>query len=71
MGYEKMNNAETTTELLNQILNEGVGPLNRAHYLAYMYGPPEEWPEDIEASLPGIFKTVSNEDRVGAVEGSA
>ena len=46
-------------------------PLNRIAYLAYMYGPPEEWPKDVDAALPGVFKTVSEDDRVGAVKGSA
>ena len=46
-------------------------PLDRTPYLAYMYGPPEEWPKDVDAALPGgVFKTVSEDDRVGAVKGS-
>jgi hypothetical protein len=61
---------ETTTDILNEMLREGC-PLDRTAYLAYMYGPPEEWPKDEDAALPGIFKTVSKDDRVGVIKGSA
>ena len=64
---------ETTTDVLNEILRAGVGPLNRTIYLAWMYGDDfEDWTrEEIDAVLPGIFKTVSDDDRVGPIEGSA
>ena len=61
---------ETTTDILNEMIRYGC-PLDRTAYLAYMYGPPEEWPKDVDAALPGVFKTVSKNDRVGAVKGSA
>jgi len=61
---------ESTTEILNKMIRDGC-PMNRTCYLAYTYGPPEEWPKDVDATLPGIFKTVSEDDRVGAVKGSA
>jgi len=61
---------ESTTDILNEMIKYGC-PLNRMAYLAYMYGPPEEWPKDVDAALPGVFKTVSEDDRVGAVKGSA
>ena len=61
---------ETTTDILNEMIREGC-PLDRTCYLAYVYGPPEEWPKDVDAALPGVFKTVSEDDRVGAVKGSA
>jgi hypothetical protein len=61
---------ETTTEILNEMIKDGC-PLNRTCYLAYMYGPPEEWPKNIEAALPGVFKKVSDDDHVGVVIGSA
>ena len=35
-----------------------------------MYGPPEEWPKDGDAALPGVFKKVSEDDRVGTVRGA-
>ena len=61
---------ESITDVLNEMIRDGC-PLNRIAYLAYMYGPPEEWPKDVDAALPGVFKTVSEDDRVGAVKGSA
>ena len=64
-----MTETETTTDLLNEMIREGV-PLDSMCYLAYVYGPPEWWPKDEDAALPGIFKTVSEDDRVGAVRGS-
>ena len=62
---------ETTTDILNEILNAGAGPLDRTIYLAWMYGHFEDWPKDVDAVLPGVFKTVSDDDRVGPIEGSA
>jgi hypothetical protein len=59
---------ETTTDILNEMIREGC-PLDRTAYLAFMYGPQEEWPKD-DAALPGVFKTVSEDDRVGVVKGS-
>ena len=64
-----MPETETTTDILNNIIKDGC-PLDRVHYFAYMYGPPEWWPEDEDAALPGVLKTVSENDRVGAVKGS-
>ena len=65
-----MTETETTTDILNEMIRDGC-PLDRTCYLAYMYGPPEEWPKDEDAALPGVFKKVSEDDRVGAVKGSA
>ncbi len=65
-----MTKEETTTDILNEMIRDGC-PLDRICYLAYMYGPPEEWPKDEVAALPGVFKTISEDDRVGAVKGSA
>jgi hypothetical protein len=65
-----MTEAETTTDILNEMIRYDC-PLDRTAYLAYMYGPPEEWPKAEDAASPGIFKTVSENDRVGAVRGSA
>ena len=62
---------ETTTDILNEILNAGAGPLDRTIYLAWMYGHFEDWPKDVDAVLPGVFKTVSKDDRIGPVEVSA
>ena len=62
---------ETTTDILNEILNAGAGPLDRTTYLAWMYGHFEDWPKDVDAVLPGVFKTVSEADRVGSIKGSA
>ena len=53
-----MSEDESTTDILNEMIKYGC-PLNRMAYLAYMYGPPEEWPKDVDAALPGVFKTVS------------
>ena len=52
------------------MIKEGV-PLTRTYYLANAYGPPEWWPEDIEAVLPDALKVVSREDKIGVVIGSA
>ena len=62
---------ETTTGILNEILNAGAGPLDRTIYMACMYGRFEDWPKDVDAVLPGVFKTVSDDDRIGPIEGSA
>ena len=62
---------ETTTDVLNEILNAGAEPLDRTIYMAWMYGHFEDWLKDIDVVLPGIFKTVSEADRVGSIEGSA
>ena len=62
---------ETATDVLNGILNAGAGPLDRTIYMACMYGHFEDCPEDINVVLPGIFKMVSDGDRIGPVEGSA
>jgi hypothetical protein len=59
-----------TVSILNDMLNDGIS-LDRTSYLAYVYGPPEWWPKDIESTLPGVFKFVSDDDRVGPVKGSA
>jgi hypothetical protein len=67
---EKLSKIETTTDILNNIIKNGC-PLDRGRYFAYMYGPPEWWPNDEDAALPGVLKTVSEDDRVGAVKGSA
>lgn len=64
-----MTKSESITAILNDMIKDGC-PLDRMCYLAYMYGPPEEWPKDVDAALPGIFKTVSKDDRVGVVKGS-
>ena len=61
---------ESLNDILNEMLNEGVS-LTPTYYLAYMFGPPECWPEDREAALPGIFKNVSEEDIVGRIRGSS
>jgi len=39
--------------------------------MAWVYGHFEDWPKDIDVVLPGIFKMVSDGDRIGPVEGSA
>ena len=61
----------STTYILNEILNAGAGPLDCTIYLAWMYGHFEDWPKDVDAGWPGVFKTVSDDDRVGPIEGSA
>ncbi len=61
---------ESTTDILNEMIRDGC-PLDRTCYLAYMYGPPEEWPKDVDAALPDVLKRVSGKDRVGVVVGSA
>ena len=66
-----MTEEETTTNILNEILNAGAGPLDHTIYLAWMYGHFKDWPKDVDAALPGIFKTVSDDDRVGSIEGNA
>ena len=65
-----MQKNDDTNLVLNEMIKDGL-PLERTAYLAYVYGPPEWWPEDIETVLPGVFKTVSDDDRVGQVKGSA
>ena len=59
-----------TQEFLAEMLSEGL-PIEPMTYLAYVYGPPECWPEDTEGALPGILKTVSKDDKVGRIIGSA
>jgi hypothetical protein len=61
---------ESLNDILNEMLNEGVS-LTPTYYFAYMFGPPECWPEDRDAALPGIFKSVSKDDKIGRVVGSA
>ncbi len=61
---------DDTNSILNDMIKEGIS-LDRTSYLAYVYGPPEWWPNDIESSLPGVFKIASGDDRVGPVKGSA
>jgi hypothetical protein len=59
---------------LNSIFNEMLGygvPLEPMGYMAYTFGPPEQWPPDWEALLPGIFRKVSDEDQVGQIRGSS
>ena len=63
-----MTKTETTTDVLNNLIKDGC-PLDRMHYFAYMYGPPERWPDDEDAALPGVLKIVSENDLVGAVQG--
>jgi len=62
---------ETTTDVLNEILNAGAGPLDRTIYMACMYGHFEGWPKDIDVVFPGIFKMTSDRDRIGTFEGRA
>tara|TARA_B100002051_G_C16590170_1_gene562372 strand:- start:344 stop:583 length:240 start_codon:yes stop_codon:yes gene_type:complete len=62
---------ETTTVILNEILNARAGTLDHTIYLVWMYGHFEDWPKDVDAVLPGVFKTVLKADRVGSIEGSA
>ena len=62
---------ETTTNVLNEILNAGAGPLDRTIYVVCMYDHLEDWPKDIDVVLPGIFKMTSDGDRIGAFEGRA
>ncbi len=45
-----MTRTETTTDILNKMIRDGC-PLDRTCYLAYMYGPPEEWPRDEDPAL--------------------
>lgn len=59
-----------TQEILAEMLRDGLS-IEPLSYLAYVYGPPECWPKDQEAALPGVFKTVSEDDKIGAVQGSA
>ena len=61
---------ETASDILNEMIRDGC-PLSRTCYLAYMYGPPEEWPKDVDAALPDVLKRVSGEDHVGVVVGGA
>ena len=62
---------ETTTDVLNEILNAGVEPLDRTIYVVCMYDHLEDWPKDIDNVLAGIFKMVSDGDGIGPVEGRA
>ena len=62
---------ETTTDILNEILRAGARTLDPAIYLAWIYGHFEDWPKDVDAALPDIFKTVSDDDRVGTIKGNA
>ncbi len=62
---------ETTTDVLNEILNAGAGPLDRTIYMACMYGHFDDWPKDIDVVLPGIFKMTSDGDRMRTFEGRA
>ena len=62
---------ETTTDVLNEILNAGAGPIDRTIYMACMYSHFEDWPNDIDVLLPGIFKMASDGDRIGTFEGRA
>jgi hypothetical protein len=39
--------------------------------MACVYGHFEDWPKDIDVVLPGIFKIVSDGDRIGPFEGRA
>ena len=52
------------------MLGYGV-PLEPMGYMAYTFGPPDQWPPDWEELLPGIFRKVSDEDLVGQVRGSS
>ena len=62
---------ETTTDVLNEILNVGAGPIDRTIYMACMYGHFEDCSKDIDVVLPGIFKMTSDGDRIGTFEGRA
>ena len=59
---------ETKTNVINEILNAGARPFDRTIYMAWMHGYLEELPKDIDVVLPGIFKMVSNGDRIEPVE---
>lgn len=59
-----------TKEILVEMLRDGIS-LEPMNYLAYVYGPPEWWPQDVEEALPGVLKKVSDDDNVGMVMGSA
>jgi hypothetical protein len=62
--------SESLNDTLNEMLNEGIS-LTPTYYFAYMFGPPECWPEDREEALPGIFRIVSKYDLVGQIKGSS
>ena len=68
--FSHVTKTESTTDILNEMIRDGL-PLSRTCYLAYMYGPPEEWPKDVDAALPDVLKRVSGKDRVGVVVGGA
>jgi hypothetical protein len=56
--------------IFSEMLRDGI-PLEPMSYMAYTFGPPELWPLDWEAVLPGIFRKTSDEDRVGQIIGSS
>ena len=57
-------------KLLSDMLRDGLS-IERSNYLAYVYGPPENWLENREAALPDVLRTVSASDKVGPIVGSA
>lgn len=61
---------DDTKSILNEMLSQGIS-LEPMIYMAYVYGPPEWWPEDTEKALPGVLKKVSESDQVGQIVGSA
>jgi hypothetical protein len=67
-GNENEDKSETW-KVLADMLRDGLS-IEPQTYLAYLYGPPECWPDDKEAALPGVLKKVSRDDRVGRVAGS-
>jgi len=56
--------------VLNDMVRHGVS-LEPMNYLAYMFGPYDQWPDNREGVLPGVFKIVDHEDRIGPVLGSS
>ena len=44
-----MTEDESTTDILNEMIRDGC-PLSHIACLAYMYGPPEEWPKDVDTA---------------------
>ena len=56
-------------EVLQEMIADQL-PLKPVFFMAYVYGPPEEWPDDWDPVLPGVMKTVSPEDQVGPVQGA-
>ena len=65
-----MNKKNEVTYILNDMVRHGVN-LEPMNYLAYVFGPYESWPEDREATLPGVFKFVDEDDQTGIVKGCA